>query len=420
MPTTEVLIIGAGPFGVSISAHLRGLGVDHQIVGRPMDTWRAHMPAGMFLKSEPYASEIASPSGGYDLAAWYRLRGFDYVNRVAPVPLDRFLGYADWYVEQLVPDVRDVTAADISVTDEGFVVTFADAEPVTARQVVVATGVLPFAHVPAELSGLPADLVTHSSEHDRLTQFRGRRVAVVGAGQSSLETAALLHEAGADTTIVARIPKVRFVDPNPAHLSALGHVKRPVVKLCEGWHCAFWNSPMAFRRLPKDMRITKARTVLGPAGAAWLKDRVDGVVETLGSHRVRAATPQGSGVRLLLDGPKQPSIDVDHVIAGTGFRVGLDRLPFLADGLRTRIKTENGYPVLSRACESTVPGLYFVGAPAAVSNGPSARFIAGTHNTAAKVARSLSRRRGSRGAIPADSPGDVQQASEDTAFQRTA
>jgi len=108
------------------------------------------------------------------------------------------------------------------------------------------------------------------------------------------------------------------------------------------------------------------------------------------------------------------------VIAGTGFRVRLDRLPFLTDGLRTRIKTENGYPVLSRACESTVPGLYFVGAPAAVSNGPSARFIAGTHNTAAKVARSLSRRRGSGGAIPASSPGDVQQASEDTAFQRTA
>lgn len=420
MPTTQVLIIGAGPFGVSISAHLRGLGVDHQIVGRPMNTWRAHMPAGMFLKSEPYASEIASPAGGYDLAAWYRLRGFDYVNRVAPVPLNRFLGYADWYVEQLVPDVRDVTAADISVIDDGFLVSFADAEPVTARKVVVATGVLPFAHIPAELSGLPADLVTHSSEHDRLAQFRGRRVAVVGAGQSSLETAALLHEAGADTTVVARIPKIHFVDANPSHVSALGHIKRPVVKLCEGWHCAFWNSPMAFRRLPRDMRITKARTVLGPAGAAWLKDRVEGVVETLEGHRVRAAAAQGSGVRLFLDGPEQPFIDVDHVIAGTGFRVQLDRLPFLADGLRTRITTENGYPVLSRASESTVPGLYFVGAPAAVSNGPSARFIAGTHNTAAIVARSLAGRRGSGRAIPAGGAGDVQQASKDAAFQQTA
>jgi cation diffusion facilitator CzcD-associated flavoprotein CzcO len=99
----EVLIIGAGPFGVSISAHLRGLGAAHQIVGRPMNTWRAHMPAGMLLKSEPYASEIASPQGGYDLSAYYKLRGFDYINRAVPVSLERFLGYADWYVEQLVP-----------------------------------------------------------------------------------------------------------------------------------------------------------------------------------------------------------------------------------------------------------------------------------------------------------------------------
>jgi FAD-dependent urate hydroxylase len=419
--TSEVLVIGAGPFGVSISAHLHGFGIDHQIVGRPMDTWRAHMPPGMMLKSEPYASEIASPDGGYDPAAYYKLHGWEYINRAVPVPLDRFLGYADWYVEQLVPGIRDVTATEVTAVSGGFRVTFADGEPVTARKVVVATGVLPFAHIPAELSGLPSDLVTHSSAHDRLDQFRGRRVAVVGAGQSSLETAALLHEAGADVTIIARIPKPSFVDSNPSQLSALGHIKRPVVKLCEGWHCAFWNSPMAFRRLPKDMRITKARTVLGPAGAAWLKDRVEGVIDTLGGHRIREAAVQGSGVRLLLDGPRQPSLEVDHVIAGTGFRVDLARLPFLPDGLRARIGTENGYPVLSRASQSTVPGLYFVGAPAAVSNGPSARFIAGTHNTTAKTARSLARRAGSGRAHPAaDGPAGPSQPSRDAEFQETA
>ena len=113
----------------------------------------------------------------------------------------------------------------------------------TARKVVVATGVLPYAYIPAELSGLPPELVTHSSEHDDLDRFQGRRVAVVGAGQSALETAALLHEAGADATIIARVPRIGWVDPNPASLSRAGHIKRPVTKLCEGWHCAFWNSP---------------------------------------------------------------------------------------------------------------------------------------------------------------------------------
>jgi FAD-dependent urate hydroxylase len=389
--TTEVLIIGAGPFGVSISAHLHGLGVNHQIVGRPMNTWRARMPVGMLLKSEPYASEIASPMGGHDLAAYYKLRGWDYIDRAVPTPLERFVGYADWYIEQLVPNVCDVTATEIEVINGAFRVAFQDAEAVTARSVVIATGVLPYAHIASELSGLPSDLVTHASEHHHLDRFQGRRVAVVGAGQSALETAALLHEAGADVTIIARIPEINWISPNPAKLSRLGHIRRPVTQLCEGWHCAFWNTPTAFRQLPQDMRITKARTVLGPNGSAWLKDRVHGVIETLTDHRVREAVPQGSGVRLLLDGQRS-DIEVDHVVAGTGFRVDLARLPFLPDRLRTRIATVNGFPVVSRAGESTVPGLYFVGAPSAVSNGPSARFIAGTHNTAGKVARSVTRR----------------------------
>ena len=141
------------------------------------------------------------------------------------------------------------------------------------------------------------------------------------------------------------------------------------------------------------MRITKARTVLGPHGAWWLKDRVDGVVDVLTGHQVREGRCRdGSGVQLLVEGPEQSVLTVDHVIAGTGFRIDLARLPFLPEGLRARIATVKGYPAVSRAGESSVPGLYFVGAPTAVSIGPSARFIAGTHTMSAKLARAVARR----------------------------
>jgi cation diffusion facilitator CzcD-associated flavoprotein CzcO len=392
MSTTEVLIVGAGAFGLSISAHLRALGVEHVIAGRPMDTWRAHVPVGMLMKSEPYGSAIASPQNGYDVPAYCRLRRLDYVKRLGPLTLDRFLDYADWYTEQLVPDVRDITAAHLDAVGGGFRVTFADAEPVTARQVVIATGVLPYAHIPAELSGLPSDLVTHTSDHHHLDQFQGRRVAVVGAGQSAMETAALLHEQGTDVRIIARTPALHFTEPNPAELGPFGHIKRPVTNLCEGWHCAFWYTPAAFRRLPESMRITKARTVLGPSGAWWLRKRVEGVVDALTGHQVRKAVLDGSGVQLLVEGPEQSVLTVDHVIAGTGFRIDIARLPFLPEGLRARITTINGYPEVSRAGESSVPGLYFAGAPTAVSIGPSARFIAGTHTISAKLARAVARR----------------------------
>ncbi len=392
MSTSEVLIIGAGPFGLSISSHLRAIGVDHRIVGRPMDTWRAHMPIGMNLKSEPYASDISSPKAGFDVESYCRQHGLDYVERIGPLSLERFLGYADWFTEQLVPDVADVTVTGVKQVSGGFGVTFGDDEPVSARQVVVATGVLPYAHIPGELSGLPSDLVTHTREHRDLARFKGRKVAVLGAGQSAMETAALLHENGADVRLVVRGKAINFVERNPEELSGLGRIRRPVTKLCEGWHCAFWNTPTAFRRLPQDMRITKARTVLGPSGSWWLKDRIEGVVEVLTSHRVREAAPEGSGVRLQFDNPKQPALDVDHVIAGTGFRIDLARLAFLPEQLRVQIDTINGFPVVSRNGESSVPGLYFTGAPTAVSLGPSSRFMAGTHNLAGRLAQSVARR----------------------------
>jgi FAD-dependent urate hydroxylase len=390
--TSEVLIIGAGPFGLAVSAHLRGLGVDHRIVGRPLSTWREHMPIGMYLKSEPYGSDMSSPRAGYDLAAYCRVRGIDGVGRGIPLSLDRFLDYADWYIEQLVPDVNDVTVTEIAAVDGEFRVTFADAEPVAVRQVVVATGILPHFHIPDELAGLPGELVSHTADHHRFERFRGRRVAVVGSGQSALETAALLHEVGSDVRLVVRCPDSPVWHPRPLPVTPIKRVRLPITKLCEGWKCVLWNSPAAFRRLPQDVRITKARTVLGPRGAWWLRDRVEGVIDVLSAYQVREAEARGSGIRLLLDGPTQSSIDVDHVIAGTGFRMDVARLAFLAEGLRAHIATLNGYPVLTRASESTVPGLYFTGALAAFGLGPSMRFIAGTHNSAEQLARSVARR----------------------------
>jgi FAD-dependent urate hydroxylase len=414
----EVVIIGAGPYGLSISANLRGLGVDHLIVGRPLDTWRAHMPIGMKLKSEPFGSAMASPGNEYDVAAYCKSHGLAPIERGTPLTLDRFLDYADWYAENLVPDVSDAEVTEIKAIDGGFRLAFAGTESMVARQVVIATGVLPHFHIPAELSGLPSELLSHTAEHRELDHFRGRRVAVIGAGQSALETAALLHEAGAETQIVTRCPGPGW-HPRPAPLSRMGQLRLPITRLCEGWKCVLWDTPAAFRRLPQNMRITKARTVLGPLGAWWLRDRVEGVIEVLPGNRIRGAEPSGSGVRLLLDGQKQSAIDVDHIIAGTGFRIDLTRLAFLPEGLRERINTLNGYPVLTRAGESAVPGLYFTGAPAAVSLGPSMRFIAGTHNIASQLARSVaSRAKASRGrAVASD---HMTDSDDDAAFQETA
>lgn len=404
MAISDVLVIGAGPFGLSISAHLRSRGVEHTIVGRPMNTWRAHMPLGLFLKSEPYGSAISAPARGYDIATYARLHGFDdYADRVGPLSLERFLGYADWFIDQLVPDIRDVTVTKVTPRDGGFMVEFAGEVPAFVRQVVIATGLLPYAHIPSVLSGLPADLLTHSSVHDRLDQFQGRRVAVIGAGQSSLQTAALLHEAGADVQVVARARQLIWEEAVPRELGLLDYILRPPTNLCEGWGCAVYDSPRAFRLLPEAIRARKALTALGPKGAWWLRDRVENAFEVLTGHHLTSAEPHGGGVRLRLDGPGTSSITADHVIAGTGFRMNLSRLSFLSDEIQAGLATRANCPLVNRAGESAVPGLYFAGAPTAVSLGPGVRFISGTHQTAAQLARSVARRarRGAGLASPA-------------------
>jgi FAD-dependent urate hydroxylase len=416
MPASEVLIIGAGPYGLSISTHLRARGIDHLIVGRTMDTWRTHMPAGMFLKSEPYGSDMSSPRPGYDLEGYSRSERIPDIERGTPVPLDWFLDYSDWYIKQLVPDVSDITVTEIKTVNGGFRVALADSEPVVVRNVVVATGVLPHLYIPAELAGLPADLVSHTSDYHRFDHLRGRRVAVVGGGSSALETAALLHEAGGEVQLVVRCPDSPVWGTRAKPLTPLVRIRNN--KLCEGWKCPFWNSPTAFRQLPQGVRVIKARTVLGPLGAWWLKDRVEGVIEIHRRTHVREAEPSGSGVRLLLDGPSRSSLEVDHVIAGTGFRIDLARLGYLPDDLRARIATVSGYPVLTRAGESTVPGLYFVGAPAAFGLGPSMRFIAGTHNVARQLTRSIAQR--GKGAVLSTSGEQAPQSKDDAAVQKTA
>ncbi|HEX3959523.1 MAG TPA: NAD(P)-binding domain-containing protein [Trebonia sp.] len=390
---SDVLVIGAGPFGLSISAHLRHRGVEHTVVGRPMDTWRAHMPLGMFLKSEPYGSAISSASDGYDIATYSTLRGFDdYVDRVGPLSLERFLGYSAWFTEQLVPGVRDVTVTSVTPVADGFKVEFAEEPPVIARQVIIATGLLPHMYIPSELSGLPSDLMTHSSVHDRLDQFRGRRVAVIGGGQSALQTGALLQEAGAEVQVIARTQEIIWEEQVPEEVGLLGYIKSPPSKLCEGWGCVAADSPDVFRLLPESVRVRKALNSFGPKGAWWLRDRVEGVVEVLTGHPLKSAEPQGSGVLLRLGGAKQTSVAVDHVIAGTGFRMDMARLTFLSEEIQAGVVTRANLPLVNRAGESAVPGLYFAGALTTVSLGPGVRFISGTHQTAAQLARSVARR----------------------------
>jgi lysine/ornithine N-monooxygenase len=390
MDKTDVAIVGAGPNGLAIAAHLEAVGTERTVFGDPFATWRERMPRGMLLKSEPNGCDVAAPLPGYTLRDYCSRTGGDYAERGRPLGLETFVGYADWYARTLVPDVQRAVVTALSRTSGGFQLRTDQGQALTARRVVVATGLMPFAYVPAVLEALPSDLVSHTSSHSDLSGFRGRRVGVVGAGQSALETAALLHEAGADVEVITRAKALAFTEPNPEPAGWWSGLRRPVTALGEGWHCWFYHTlPDAFWALPEHVRAVKALTSFGPSGAWWLRPRLEGRVPVRTRSRVVEARPVGTRVRLVIDTGHCDEADYDHVIAGTGYRLDLGRLSYLSPDLRRELRVGEGAPVLSRSFESSAPGLFFVGSMAAPSLGPSMRFLSGTHLTARRLARRL-------------------------------
>jgi hypothetical protein len=390
--STDVVVIGAGPNGLSVGAHLRHAGVEHRVFGRTMGAWRFNMPAGMLLKSEPYASDLSGPDPGFLARDYCTQAEVEYHDRVIPLSREQFIAYGDWFARQLVPGVEETEVVSLTgVPTGGFMLRTATGERIRAARVVVSTGIIPFAYVPPELSALPSELVSHTSEHSSLAGLHGKDILIVGGGSSGLETAALLHEQGANVKLVVRGESVFWPEANPANPSRLERLRRPVARLCEGWPCwAYDRGPDLFRFLPEQSRVERALGFLGPQGAWWLRERVEGVVPMLLGHRLVGAEKVGERVRLhLRNSEGEVTESADHVIAGTGFRLDVNRLEYIAPSLRADLKVFAGAPVLNRSLESNVPGLFFTGALAAPSLGPLMRFVAGTHFIAPRLVHRL-------------------------------
>ncbi|HEY1616894.1 MAG TPA: NAD(P)-binding domain-containing protein [Streptosporangiaceae bacterium] len=402
----DVAIVGAGPYGLSAAAHLRAAGVSFRQFGLPMRLWRESMPRGMFLKSQGFASNLSDPEGRYTLEAFCAKTGHPYARYGLPVPLDNFISYGQWFADELVPGLEEIMVTDVAARDGGFDVTLADGQEVRARNVIVAAGVEHFARLPRLLADLPSSLATHASQHTDLAELSGQRVAVIGAGQSALESAALLNEGGADVEVIVRAGELAWNgQPLDPERPLPQRMREPEAGLGSGYSTWFYSRhPELYWHLPERIRVGKARTALGPAGAWWLRRRVEDQFPVSMSTVVRSATERGSGVELDLiarDGT-QRQVRADHVVAGTGYRPNIGRLSFLDGDLQARLKTVDGTIAVGRDYQSSQPGLYVIGPAVAPSFGPVMRFVYGSDHAATTVGRGIaaSSRRSSRVAVP--------------------
>ncbi|MER5947669.1 FAD-dependent oxidoreductase [Streptomyces sp. NPDC001904] len=404
----DLLIVGAGPYGLSIAAHAEARGLRTAVFGRPMESWRYAMPRGMFLKSEPWASNLSAPGAAFRLDQY--CAGIGTTARHGhPIPVETFAEYGLWFARQAVPHLDERMIRRVDAAPEGFTLETEDGQLLRAGAVALATGVLPYLNLPQALRGLTEDHVTHSSRHSDLDRFAGADVTVVGGGQAALETAALLAEQSTRVRLVARAPRLAWnTVPPPWERPWWKSLRAPHSGLGCGWRNWFYaERPGAFRRLPERTRADISATALGPAGAWWIRDRVAAadLDIRLGRSIVEARLAAGRlRVRTAGPGTDGEEFTTDHVIAATGFEASCARMTVLAPRLRNLLApSPEGPPRVGRGFASAYPGLFLAGLVTAADFGPSMRFVHGASYTAPAlvdgVERHLGRQPGRGGAV---------------------
>lgn len=393
----DVAIIGAGPYGLSIAAYLRSVGIEHRIFGHPMSSWRSQMPPGMLLKSHAWSSCLYDPEGSFTLKRYCEERTVPYHDSLLPVPVETFVAYGDEFQRRLVPGVERKTVVLLEHKDRHFRAVFDDGSEALARRVVLAVGIHPFKHVPEQFSGVPPELLTHSGDHGPLDAFAGKEVIVLGSGASATDLAALLHEKGASVALAARSQELRFAASARAPKSLVRRLARPLRRLMSpgsgigrGWTLRLYaDAPALFHALPAPCRHSIVESTLGPLGTAEMRERVVGKLPIRLGRSLEAVRIKGNGIEMQFRTPdgKSERLAADHVIAATGYQIDLGRLPFIDHPLLSNIKMENRKPVLSLDYETSVPGLYIVGAAAAYSFGPVCRFVFGAIHPARVLSR---------------------------------
>ena len=370
----DIAVIGAGPYGLSAGAHLKAKGASLRVFGEPMEFWAKKMSEGMLLRSPRVASNLSDPDGAFTLEAY---EAAAKRKPSAPLPLDTFVEYGRWFRHQLESDLDPRTVVAVKHDHSGFRLTLQDGEAIRVKTVVVATGIGPFTTKPAVFRYLPTELASHCYERRDVKQFAGKRVAVVGAGQSALESAALLHETHAQVEVIARRPNLRWIGQH-GWLHHMG----PISDMLYAPHDV---GPVGISRLvaypnlvsliPLKLRDKIRTRAVRPAGSRWLPPRLANVKLTTG-RSVSEARVAGHELLLKLDDGTECL--VDHVLLGTGYRVDISRYDFLSEELKQDIQQFDGYPKLARGFCSAVSGLHFIGATAARSFGPLLNFVAGT------------------------------------------
>lgn len=365
----DLVVIGAGPFGVAAAAEAKAKGINYVLVGKPLKFWKESMPDFMLLRSPFIASSLYDPEGKLSLKKFYDLKGRKHT-KGTPVPFKIYLEYLDWYMENAKLSVIDAEVESVNKNNSGeFEVSTSNGEKIVAKTVIVAVGNPPFATVPKELNGINKKYITHTRDIPEFGHLAGKDVLVVGAGQSALEACYGLIRSGAKVKLSHRQKGIYW------HNIPL-RINVPLLHF-------FVACPTVLEWVPYFIRKPVSDYVTQATVDKWLREKVEGKLEEYRNTSISGAQEIGDKVKVKFSNGQ--SVEVDHIVLGTGYSVDIKNLDILDNNLLQGLVAKDGYPVINGDLESTVPGLFFTGLPAKGRFGPTFNFIFASGSGAKRV-----------------------------------
>jgi thioredoxin reductase len=359
---TQLLIIGAGPFGLAMAAYAKAHDIDYLILGEPMEFWKSNMPKGMILRSA--CDWHLDPFNIHTIEHYLESRNQTPAD-VEPLSLEFYLSYAEWFQEQKQIDVlptRVEKLDHLTGANNIFKATLEDGESITSDTVLIATGFKAFKHIPTELAQIiPTTRMSHTCDFVDFAGMNGKRCLIIGGRQSAFEWAALLHENGATTVHMSH----RHETP-PYEESDWSWVAPMVEEMVD--------NPSWFRNLPPKEKeeVTQrfwaeGRLKIEP----WLSSRIN--IESIKiwpNSQIVACNTLASG-ELDVKLSTGDSFIVDQVILATGYKVNMKKVSLLGnESIQKKMKTLHGYPMLDDHFQSSISGLFFTSIPATQDFGP--------------------------------------------------
>lgn len=348
-----LLIVGAGPYGLSLANYMSEMGQDFKIIGKPMELWKNHTFTDASLRSDMATSEIAHPDNAYSLSTFRNQKGRASGAGSERVSVQEYRQYIDWVLNALPYEIIEVYLNNLSQKEDHFEAELTSGEKILAKQVVIATGVAHHLKVPDEFS--KARDVIHSYYTQEIEALQNKKVLVVGAGQSAAEAMEICQK-----------------NKNLVHWYAR---KEP----------RFYSEPLDLPKWIFDLVVKSA---------GFFRRLPHGLIKAIFSiFSATTMTPDNESKLAGVDRfSTMPDLDrYDHVIAATGYNYTLNHMSFLADELRDNLEMKAAMPRIDKNFMSSLSNLYFIGPSTEMFFGPPMKFMIGSQYVAPKLSKLLAR-----------------------------